>query len=296
MPNRFTSLFDNFVLSRLEQMRIRAWRRFTNKSQGDYLAGRGGTSTEFSDYRDYTEGDDTRYVDWNLFARLHRPYLKLYRQEEDMHVLLLVDASSSMNFERKLERALQVAGAFGVLGLLNLQRVGACVLNRREGASERMPPCTGRSSLRTLFEFLEGVEGGGDAPVENLVEEALKRHRGRGVAVLVSDFLTFGDVPKALNRLFSAGLEVFAVQILGPSEASPEVTGDARFVDAETGDTLDVSAAQDLLSIYHEHRESFARDLESGCRKRAGHFLSTRSDEPLENILFDRFRRKGWVE
>ena len=114
--SQYTSLFENDILSRLERLRVNPRRRRTNRSRGEHLSGKGGTSTEFSDYRDYVEGDDVRNVDWNIFARINRPYVKIYQHEEEMHVVILIDASSSMMFEGKLDRAKQLAAAFGVMG------------------------------------------------------------------------------------------------------------------------------------------------------------------------------------
>jgi uncharacterized protein (DUF58 family) len=292
---QFTTLFDNRVLSRLERMRLNPTRRLTNRSQGEHLSGKGGTSTEFSDYRDYVAGDDTRYVDWNILARLNRPYVKQYQYEEEMHVTVLIDASSSMMFEDKFLRARQLAAAFGVMGLLNVERVSVYSCNHVGTQPVLLPPCTGRASMKLLFEFLEGLEGGGDFPIEQAVEAVLRRHRGRGIAVLLSDFLTFGDLQRPMNMLFSAGLEVFAVQILSPTELDPEVTGDLRFIDSETGHTLDISSAGELLGIYHEHRETLQRGLEMLCRQRSGRFLAVGSRDPLEWVLFDLLRRRGWA-
>lgn len=292
---QFTALFDNAVLGRLERLRLLPTRRLTNRSRGEHLSGKGGTSTEFSDYRNYVAGDDVRFVDWNIFSRLNRPYMKLYRHEEEMHVVVLVDASSSMMFENKFERARQLAAAFGVMGLMNLERVSVYVCNQVGQAPVFLPPCTGRVSMRRLFEFLEGVEGGGDAPIEQAVEAVLRRHSGRGVAVVLSDFLSLGDLQRPMNMLFSAGLEIFAVQILSPVELDPEVTGDLRFVDCESGATLDVSSVGDLLGLYHEHRQALEDELALLCRQRNGRFLSINSRDPLEWVLFDLLRRRGWV-
>jgi len=293
-PRQFTSLFGNDVLARLERLRINSARRFTNRSRGEHLSGKGGSSTEFADYRDYVEGDDVRFVDWNLFARLNRPYLKLFHHEEELHVLLLVDASASMKFEGKMERARQLAAAFGIMGLLNNERVSCRPINARNSAC--LPPCTGRSRMAPLVSFLETLEPGGTQPVEATIEEALKQHRGRGVAILISDFLTFGSLERPLNMLFSRGLEIFAIQTLGPSEIEPELTGDARFVDSETGQTLDVTAAGDLIALYDEYRRHFEQELAVQCRRRSGRFLRISTDTPLKTVLFDLLTRKGWIQ
>jgi len=292
---QFTSLLPNKVLAQLERMRLNPTRRLTNRTHGEHLSGKGGTSTEFTDYRDYVAGDDVRYVDWNIFSRLNRPYLKLYRHEEEMHVVVIIDASSSMMFENKFDLARRLAASFGVMTLMNIERLSVYSCNHVGDAPKLLPPCTGRVSMKRLFAFLEQIEGGGDFPIEEAVEAVLHRHRGRGIAVLLSDFSTFGDIQRSLNYLFSAGLEIFALQILSSAELDPELNGDLRLVDSETGHTLDVSSAGDLLGIYHQHRLAQEEQLATWCRQRSGRYLAVDSSEPLETILFDRLRRQGWV-
>jgi uncharacterized protein (DUF58 family) len=277
-------------------MRLLPRRRLTNRTQGEHLSGKGGTSIEFSDYRDYAAGDDMRYVDWNIFSRLNRPYVKQYRHEEVMHVVILIDASSSMEYEEKFLRAKQLAAAFSVMGLMNIERVSIYGCNQVGSQPAFFPPCTGRMNLHRLFDFLEKLEPGGDFPIEAAVDAVLTRHRGRGVAVLLSDFLTFGDITRPLNLLFSAGLEIFAVQILSPTEIDPEVTGDLRFVDSETGHTLDISSAGDLVGVYQQHRLALEDELTRHCRSRNGRFLSINSRDALPYLLFDLLRRRGWVQ
>jgi uncharacterized protein (DUF58 family) len=292
---QFTSLLDNSTLGRLERMRIAPRRRLTNRAHGEHLSGKGGTSIEFSDFRDYVAGDDLRFVDWNIFSRLNRPYVKQYRYEEQMCVVIIVDASTSMSFDGKFQRACQLAGAFALMGLFSLEPVSlyACAKNGSEPAI--CPPCTGRVSRSRVFQFLEGLEPGGDTSIESAVEGVLRRHRGRGVAIVVSDFLTFGNLGRPFNLLFSAGLEVCAIQILSPAELDPELTGDLRFVDSETDLMLDVSNVGELISVYHDRRRALERELDEHCRRRRGRFLTTRSDDPIEWLLFDRLRRQGWV-
>ncbi len=292
---RLTTLLDNDVLDRLRRLRIGAFRRFTNRSRGEHLAGRGGTSTDFSDYRDYAPGDDMRFVDWNIFARLHRPYLKLYHQEEELNVVLLVDASSSMTYEGKFDRARSLACAFGVLGLMGNEKVCAYAFNARGAAPSKLAPCKGRASRIKLFAFLEGLLPGGDGPLEDGLGQFLKQHVGRGVAVILSDFMTFGDLRRSMNLLFSAGLETFGIQILGASEIDPELSGDVRLIDCETASMLDVTAGADILAIYREYREAFERDVEKLCRERGGRFISLDSQTPIRDVLFDTLRRRGWI-
>ena len=292
---QLTTLLPNTVLDRLERLRILTRTKRANRSRGEHYVGKGGASTEFCDYRDYAPGDDTRFVDWNIFARLHRPYLKQFHQEQERHVVLLVDASASMRSEEKLDRARQLAAAFGMMGLLGHERVSVYASHQASDAPDRLPPCRGRNGLRTLFSFIEGIDGRGDAPLERAVELLLRHHTGRGVCVILSDFLTFGDLKRGMNMLFATGLEPLGIQILGPREIEPELTGDVRLVDVETAHTLDVSSAADLLSLYQEYRLGLEEELATLCRQRSGKFLSLNSVQPVESVLLDQLRRRGWI-
>lgn len=292
---QFTSLLPNDVLARVERMRLNPLRRQTNRTRGEHLSSKGGSSIEFADYRDYTPGDDVRYVDWNIFSRLNHPYLKLFAHEEEMHVVLMLDASTSMQFEDKFDLARQVAAALGVMGLMNVERVSVYSCASMQSDPVILPPVTGRANLQRFLRFLEDLEGGGEFPVEQAMEEALKRHRGRGVAIILSDFLTFGDVSRAFNLLHTAGLEIYALQILGPTERDPELTGDLRFIDSENQQTLDVSSVGELLGIYHEHRRALETYLSAECRKRSGRFLAVGSEEPIKDVLFSKLLRRGWI-
>lgn len=296
ISKQFTSLIDNSMLAKVERMRLLPMRRRTNRSRGEHLAGKGGTSTEFNDYRDYSAGDDMRYIDWNIFSRLNRPYVKLYRHEEEMHVVILVDASASMQFAEKFEKAKQLAACFAVMGLMNLEKVSIFGCQHAGTTPQILSPCTGRMSMKRIFSFLENLPPGGDFPIEEAVEAMLKQHRGRGVCVVLSDFLTFGAMERPMNQLFSAGLEVFGIQLLCALELNPELSGDLRFVDSETGMTLDVSSVGDLIGFYHDHLGGLQDYLAALCRQRSGRFICLDSGLPLETILTDVLKRKGWVQ
>jgi len=292
---QFTTLLPNDVLARAERMRINPRRRRTNRMRGEHLSGKGGTSIEFSDFRDYVAGDDMRNVDWNIFSRLNHPYLKLYAHEEEMHVPILLDTSASMAFEGKFELARQLAAALGVMGLMSVEKVSVFPCGPPPRSAPHLKPTAGRVSLKRFFQYLERLTPGGELGIDKAIEEVLKNHRGKGVVFVISDFLTFGDASRSFNLLHGAGLEIYGLQILGPSELNPELTGDLRFVDSETNQTLDVSSVGELLGIYHEHRQGLEDYLAAECRKRAGRFACVSSAEPLKSILFDKLLRQGWV-
>jgi len=292
---QLTPLLSNETLARVERLRLHPNRRLTNRTRGEHSVGTGGATIDFADYRDYVAGDDIRYVDWNIFARLQRPYLKLYSHEEELHVVVILDASASMASEEKFNRAQELAAAFSTMALLGTERVSLFAGTSGGSKPATLQNCSGRSATRLVFDFLEGVSPAGDSTIDTAVASTLRVHRGRGIAIVLSDFLTTGDVSRSFNLLNSAGLEIFALQILGPNEIDPDVTGDVRLVDCETGRTLDVSSARDLLDLYHEHRQTQRDWMASQCRRRNGRFESVSSGDPLESILFETLLRRGWI-
>jgi uncharacterized protein (DUF58 family) len=252
---------------------------------------------EFSDYRDYSPGDDLRFIDWNIYARLNRPYLKLFRVEEEMHLVIIIDASNSMLFEGKLELAKSIAASYGVMGLYGNERVSVYAVNDKDGAIPlHFPPSAGRGNMQKLFHFIENIEGGGTNPIDQGIDEVLKYHKGKGVALILSDFFTFGDIKRSMNALYSAALEICAVQIMSPSELNPELNDDSRLIDSETELKLDITSGGNLLSIYHEHKDNFIKQLQETVRQRSGRFSLVSSEETIAEIIFDNFLRNGWVK
>lgn len=290
---QISPLLGNQTLAKLERLRLKPLRNLTARGRGEHLARKGGSSTDFADYRDYAAGDDLRFVDWNAFARLRRPYLKTFRIEEERHLLILVDASRSMAFEGKMALAKRLAAAFTVCGLFGGERVSV----HAPGAGELVvPPCRGRQALRRALAAVAAIpDDCAGQPFTRAVDVALSRHSGRGYAVILSDFLADEDLRVPLNRLFSAGLELLAVQVLSPAELDPELDGDVRLVDSESGGALDVTGAGDLMALYHDHRARWTAMVDDLCRGRGGRFVQASSREPLETLLFERLRRAGWL-
>jgi len=291
-----TTLLPNAVVERLGRMRLQSLGRNTTRAPGGHLGRKGGTSTEFADYRDYSPGDDTRHLDWNIFSRTRRPYIRQYHDEEILHVLVLIDLSNSMEGEGKVRRAIELAAAIGLVALAGGERLSVVGIGG-EGLGEvkRLRPCQGLASRGKLLRFLETLEGGGRGELADGVRAGLAEHRGRGVAVVLSDFLGDGELSRPFDLLYAAGLEILALQVLGPSEIEPELGGDVRLVDSETGEMIDLSALPELLAIYREEREALEEGLARAARQRGGRKLRLSSGDELEEVLFGQLVRGGWL-
>ena len=296
---RISALLQNSTIAKLERLRLQPRLKRTARGRGEHLAGKGGSSTDFADYRDYAVGDDLRFVDWNAFARLQRPYLKTFRMEEERHLLIIIDASRSMRFEGKLAQAKRLAAAFAVVAMTANERVSVWAPGAVPG-NRVLPPTRGRQAVRRALSAIEAIpDEASGATIERAIELALARHSGRGSALVLSDYLgdSLGDggLKGAFNRLSGAGLELMAVQILAPIELDPQLLGDLRLVDSESGVALDVSAAGDALGLYHEHRQRWSATVEAWCTGRGGRFLACSSEDAIDTLLFERMRRLGWL-
>ena len=287
-------MLSNQLIARLERLRIQSLRKVANRGRGEQLAGRGGSSIDFADYRDYTPGDDLRFVDWNIFSRLERPYLKLFRREEERHVVILIDVSRSMSFDGKLLRARELAAGFCVVALHAHDVVSVWAVDGAQaGASARRmaaAACAGRSAPSRAS----------PRPPPSSRSSSPSRPCSRSTAAAASPSCSRTSSPKGICARASTcsppqGLEPALIQILGASEVDPDLSGDVRLVDCESAGVLDVSAAGDLMALYHHYRLAYQKQLAEWCSVRQGRFLSISSADRAEVLLGEVLRRKGWL-
>ncbi|HET8576408.1 MAG TPA: DUF58 domain-containing protein [Methylomirabilota bacterium] len=277
-------------LAQLERFSLLSRRAFRGRVKGERRSPRKGISVEFSDYRPYGVGDDIRYVDWNVYARLDRLYLKLFVDEEDLCLHLLVDGSTSMEFGTppKLDFAARLAAGLGFVGLVNLERVGAGVL--RDRVAEGFSPARGRGQVLPLMEFLARLEpGGGTALNDGLAAYAL-RTREAGVAVLISDLMDPGGYERGLKGLLERRFDVHVIHVLSPDEVSPSFGGDLRLTDAETGEQRDLTLDGEALRTYHQRLRDFLERAEAFCRANEISYYRVVTDTPVEEFMLGQLK------
>jgi uncharacterized protein (DUF58 family) len=292
MPHQ--GLLEPEFLRKLEQLSLVAKRSFSGQLKGEKRSTKRGTSVEFADYRDYSAGDDLRRVDWNTYARLERLFLKLFLEEEDLHVYLLVDGSRSMGFgtPSKLEYARRVAAALGYVGLTSYDRVGATVFAERLRAT--LPPVRGRGQIFPFFRFLERAQPEGITTFGASLREYALRTRRPGVAVVISDF--FGpDVEAGLKALLYRKFQMTLVHVLDPGELSPPFLGDLKLIDSETGESREITVSPSLLREYQRTVEAFCGNLQGFCRRYGVDYIRATTATPFEDLILKYLRRSGLV-
>src|SRR3954468_24109607 len=292
MPN---PLLTPELLRRLEQFQLLATRRAKSSARGERRSRARGQSVEFADHRHYTHGDDFRYLDWNLFGRLEKLFLKLYEEERELPVRIFLDCSESMSFgePRKFDFARQVAAAIGYVALCGFDRV-TIVPFPNEGenvtTSGALRAVRGRKTSLQFFQNIAKLNCGGAASFNEALRRGALEARQAGVAIVLTDFLDPAGYEKGLSALVGRGFQVNAVQILSPDELAPTNYGDLRLVDSETGAIQEVTFGKFRLKAYQQTVQSYCQRLREYCKSRGIPFFSVSSKTSLEQLLLKQLR------
>ena len=301
------SLLTPELLRRLEQFQLLAARRAKSSAKGERRSRARGQSVEFADYRTYVHGDDFRYLDWNLYGRLERLFLKLYEEERELPVRIFLDASESMSFgePRKFDFARQVAAAIGYVALSGFDRVSvlpfpdlingvsgdSAVRNYELAARGALRSVRGKKSAIQFFHNLSVLTAGGSANLNQALRRGALQARHAGLAVVLSDFLDPEGYESGLTALVGRGFQVDLVQILAPEELSPTAFGDLRLVDSETGAQQEVTFGRFRLKAYRQTVQKFIQRLKEYCQPRGINFFTASSNTDLQELLLKQLRK-----
>src|SRR5436190_7149031 len=268
-------LLDPQFLHRLEQLELVSRKIFLGRMKGERRSKRRGQSVEFADYRNYVVGDDLRFLDWNLYARLDRLFIRLFMEEEDLHFYVLIDNSLSMDFGKpsKLHYAKQVAAALAFVGLVNMDRVVVEVFSER--LTQSLPAVRGRKSLWRVLDFLQKIEPAGMGNMREALRKFSIKSSGKGIVVLLSDFMDKGGYEDALRYLVARQFDIYAIQILSQEEIEPEIVGDLQLTDIEDQDVAEVTVSGPLLKRYKQNLAAYRAALYEFCARRGVAYLFT---------------------
>ncbi|KAA5538817.1 DUF58 domain-containing protein [Roseiconus nitratireducens] len=288
------ALLSPELLAKLERLELVSRKVFRGRMKGERRSRRKGQSVEFADFRNYVAGDDLRLIDWNLYARLDQLFLKLFQEEEDLHIYPLVDVSESMNFgtPTKLHVAKQLAAALGYVGLCRADRVSVQALGNQ---GRRAPVLRGRSGLWKMLQYLDSVTSGDNVSLHDAIKDFSLRNSGTGVVILISDLMDKGGYESALRMLVGRRMDVFVMHVLSPEEIDPPLRGDRRLIDAEDGDETEITINAYVLKRYQETLQSFISSVKTFCSRRSIVYLPVRTDQPVDDVMTRYLRQRGVV-
>lgn len=289
-------LLDPEFLHKLEQLELVSRKIFMGRMKGERKSKRRGSSVEFAEHRNYAAGDDLRHIDWNVYGRLDRLFLKLFLEEEDLHVYTLLDTSASMDFGEptKLRYGKQVAAALAFIGLVNHDRVVVDAFSAR--LEQGLLGIRGRSQMWRVVKYLDSLRPGAGGDLTAVARDFAIRHTGKGVVVVISDFLDKRGHQDALRYLLARNMDIYVVHVLSQEEVAPELAGDLRLVDAEDGDFAEITVSAPLLKRYKDTLNAFVAGIKEWCTARGITYIFTTNQYPFDKLILNYLRERGLVK
>jgi uncharacterized protein (DUF58 family) len=298
-PKSIEDLLEPDLVARLGQLDVASRKIFSGKLKGERRSKKRGESVEFADHRPYVVGDDLRHIDWNLFGRLDRLFLKLFLEEEDLSLHIVLDCSGSEDTgePNKFLFMQKLATALAYIGLVNLNRVALTAIGAAEGGIvSTVRDLRGRRRLQDVVRWICTLEPGGTARFTEGAKRIAITRRGKGVMVLLSDMFFKEGYETGLRLLVGHGYDLFAIQILSPQEVDPPIGGDLRLKDIEDGDTAELTISAPLLKAYKANLNAYVQRLHNFCAQRDIVHLMVKSDAPIDVLVLDYLRRRGLLK
>ncbi|MCC7478572.1 DUF58 domain-containing protein [bacterium] len=280
----------NALLAELEGLRVLSRKIFRGQMRGERRSRNKGQSVEFVDFRPYLIGDDLRRIDWNLYGRLDRYFIKLFEEEEDMRLYILLDCSASMAYGSpdKFDYARRLAAGLAYIVLSNHETVSVSIFS---GAYKMIStPSRGKAKIHPVLRKLNDLKAEGGSQLASACRNFAAQHRKSGLVVVISDFL-MGEGVEAIAPLTGLGHQVELVQVLAPEEANPQLTGDLELVDSETGESLEVSMGSAVMKRYHARLAALQAQLAAFARRCGGDFFVAGTAVPLRDFVLGELRR-----
>jgi len=286
-------LLDPAFMARLDQLDVMSRKLLAGKMKGERRSKRRGQSVEFADYRNYTIGDDLRFIDWNIYGRLDKLFLKLFLEEEDLSLYVLVDVSKSCDYgnPNKAMYVKQVAAALGYIGLVNYNRVS--IVAMADGIVAETGAMRGRRRVSQMIDFVTKLQPTGASHLAEACKRFALAHRHKGVCVVISDFFDKGGYENGLRYVAGGKYDLFCVQTLSPQEIEPDLQGDLKLRDMEDDDMAEVSITQPLLKQYKANLNAYCLSLKDYITKRGGTYLFTSTAVPFDTLVLNYLRERG---
>jgi uncharacterized protein (DUF58 family) len=288
---RLTDLLDPDFMNRLDSLDVLSRKILQGKLQGERRSKRRGQSVEFADHRPYVAGDDLRFVDWNIYGRLEQLFLKLFIEEQDLTVHVVVDGSASMSVGEPSKELFikKLAAALGYVSLVNNNRVSISVF--ADGVVGQLANMRGRNYLHQMADFLLTAQCDGVSQFETACRQIASGRIGCGVMIVLSDFLFKEGYDSGLRRLIGRQYDLYVIQVLSAQELSPDFAGDLKLIDIEDADVAEITVSAALVKYYKRNVTAYCNELKDFCSRRGAVYALANSDNSVESLVLNYLRR-----
>ena len=290
-------------LKQLDPFHIRARRSFPGKFRGERRSLNRGIGMEFADYRVYEPGDDLRHVDWNIYARLDKLFIKLFYTDADLPLVVVIDNSHSMEFgsPTKLTCVKQVAAALGYIALAHGDSIA--VYTCAERLLPVLPPTFGKPKFPRLTRVLDAITTSGQTRLTECLNQFPMYQRHASRVVILSDFLDPSGYGGGFKLLSGRGFSLTAIHVISPEETDPQIHientptgGDWLVEDTETGETKAVTINAETLKQYRVQQEAFCNNLQRFCTDQGIGYTRLKSEMPIEAFILQELHRIGVIQ
>lgn len=299
-----TLLLPEMIRRRLDPLMLHAKSIRSGSMKGERRSVKRGTSIEFADYRNYTRGDDLRKLDWNVYARLEKPYIKLLEDEEDLAVHILLDISGSMDWpnaeseggnpeHNKLLFAKRLYAGLAYMSLKTGDRLMLSALT--ETGLKQFGPSRGRAQVVPMLRFAHDLTANGVTDLNQSLRDYALREKRAGLVIVITDMFSPTGYIEGLNRLLGKGHEIVLLHLLSPDEVTPPIAGDLSLIDVETGATQEVTVDANMRTIYQQRLTQWLDSIRDDCARKGVHYLMVETDIPFEKVILFELRKLGIV-
>jgi uncharacterized protein (DUF58 family) len=293
------SYLNDAFFSRLETLALELRANLGGFFGGKHLVRTYGQTVEFADYREYMLGDDIRRIDWNLYSRFEKFFLKLFTDERQMHTQIFIDCSASMGKDvpEKANYTVGVAAALGYLSVHNMDKVSFRFV-REDKAENKFGTIVGKRAFFDAISSFENIEFDGESDICKAITGCPNLGSNDGLTVIISDFFTDSNWKKAVDFLCFKKKQVLLIQVMTPDEIEPSYDGRIHLIDAEAGGIEDMKNLKLKINksnhlAYAEALADMQNDLKSFCVSRGADFITVSTDQPLEKMLFKELLKVG---
>ena len=295
---KLNKLNDAFF-SRLETMSLNLKSSLAGYFGGKHLVRTYGQTVEFADFREYQLGDDIRRIDWNLFSRFEKYFMRLFTDERQMHVQIFLDCSGSMGKDNpnKAEYAIAAAAALGFLAVQNMDKLTFHFMLGKS-CSDPFGTIIGKNAFFRAISAFEDIKFEGEVDIASCVTNCPNVSENSGLSIIISDFCTDSDWKKAVNFLSFKKRQVLLLQVLTPEEIDPAYEGRMNLIDSESLSVEDprnlrLRITRGMLAAYAEALRDMKEDIRTFCAKREAGFISVATNTPIERVLFGELLKEG---
>jgi len=275
MDTEFFKDLDKFALS--------VKKRVSTPYSGGRKSVRFGHGISPVGYREYRKGDDFKLIDWKVYGRTEKLYVREHEEERSLVVQMLLDASASMGYDQKFSFASRIAAGFAYLATLENEKFSVSIF------SEEMVPADPRSGRKNLFRTIAELDETvpeGKTNIKLVSEQFDQMARSTSLVIFISDFLDETEqVISSIYRL--SGHDLIMIQVLTPEEADLNVGGDIKFVDMESGHPLITRVSERVRKDYRSRLESHNERIAAACNSVGADFFSFRTDKPLIDVFME---------